>query len=89
LSLCVNNEMMSEEMAKSRMLVKGLVKKGIPACPLMRDVTMSIILRESTVGELKDLSNQNNDTTYDGIIMDLIRSHKENLRLAKRPIREA
>jgi hypothetical protein len=80
---------MSEETTRSRMLVKELVKKGIPVCPLMCDVTMSIILRESTVGELKDLSNQNKDATYDGIKMDLIRSHKENLRLAKRSIREA
>jgi hypothetical protein len=81
--------MMSEETTRRQMLVKELVKKCIPACPLMRDVTMSIILHESTVEELKDLSNQNNYTTYDGIIMNLIRSHKENLRLAKRSTREA
>ena len=75
--------MMSESDLKIAKLLKHLrEKKKIEACPITKDVTMEVLLRESTVNRLKDLSgsikSNNASMNYDDLIVGLLNYYGGN-----------
>jgi len=71
-SLVVANLMWTED--SKRILMDNRKKRNIPK-DYVGNLECSILVKNSTVEALKELSNTDNSLTYDQIIMRLIRSY--------------
>jgi hypothetical protein len=79
------SKMMSEHSAKSLEMVKKLAKQGIQSCPVSKEQTMVVSLKESTVDKLRTLSfsydGNNGMLTFDDVIKKAVACYiKHNQR---------
>lgn len=75
--LTASSDMWTEE--SKRILMDNKKKRNIPK-DYIGNLECSVLLKNSTVDALKEISSGNNVESYDQIIMCLVKSYRENAK---------